>query len=92
MHARVVASQILSKVFEDQQSLATLIPIELDIILDPRDRALAQALCFGVIRHYYSLNLILGSLLNKKLKKKDGDIKALILILLHNDFFAIYLI
>jgi len=76
----VVASQILSKVFEDQQSLATLLPIKLDIMLDPRERAFAQALCFGVIRHYYSLNFILNMLLDKKLKKKDSDIKALILI------------
>jgi 16S rRNA (cytosine967-C5)-methyltransferase len=76
----VVASQILAKVFEDQQSLATLIPIELDMLTDPRERALAQALCFGVIRHYYSLNFILSSLLDKKLKKKDSDVKALILI------------
>ncbi len=49
-------------------------------MLDPRERALAQALCFGVIRHYYSLNLILSSLLDKKLKEKDLDVKALILI------------
>jgi len=76
----VVASQILSKVFEDQQSLATLLPIKLDIMLDPRERAFAQALCFGVIRHYYSLNFILNMLLDKQLKKKDSDIKALILI------------
>jgi len=76
----VVASQILSKVFEDQQSLATLIPVELDMMVDPRERALAQALCYGVIRHYYSLNFILSTLLDKKLKNKDSDVKALILI------------
>ena len=76
----MVASQILSKVFEDQQSLATLLPIKLDKMLDPRERAFAQALCFGVIRHYYSLNFILNMLLDKQLKKKDSDIKALILI------------
>ncbi len=80
MQARVVASQILSKVFEEQQSLATLLPIELDMMVNPRERALAQALCFGVIRHYYSLNFILSTLLDKKLKKKDSDVKALILI------------
>jgi len=78
--ARVVASRILSKVFEDKQSLATLIPVKLDMMEDLRERALAQALCFGVIRHYYSLNFILNTLLDKKLKKKDSDIKALILI------------
>jgi 16S rRNA (cytosine967-C5)-methyltransferase len=78
--ARVVASRILSKVFADHQSLATLIPPELDMMVDPRERALAQALCYGVLRHYYSLNLILSALLDKKLKKKDSDVKALILI------------
>ena len=70
MQARVVASKILAKVFEDQQSLATLRPIELDMMVDPRERALAQALCFGVIRHYYSLNLIISTLLDKNLKKE----------------------
>jgi len=80
MQARAVASKILSKVFEDKQSLATLIPAELDMMTDPRERALAQALCFGVIRHYYSLNFVLNTLLDKKLKKKDSDVKALILI------------
>ncbi len=80
MQARAVAAKILSKVFEDKQSLATLIPSELDMLVEPRERALAQALCYGVIRHYYSLNFILSTLLDKKLKKKDSDVKALILI------------
>jgi len=77
----VVASRILAKVFEDQQSLAILMPLELDLMTDPRERALAQALCYGVMRHYYSLNFILSTLLDKKLKKKDSDVKALILML-----------
>ena len=80
MQSRAVASQILSKVFEDHQSLSTLIPIELDVMTDQQERAFAQALCYGVLRHYYSLNFILGMLLDKKFKKKDGDIRALILI------------
>jgi 16S rRNA (cytosine967-C5)-methyltransferase len=78
--ARVVASRILAKVFADQQSLATSMPLELDLVVDLRERALAQALCYGVMRHYYSLNFILSTLLDKKLKKKDSDVKALILI------------
>ena len=80
MQSRAVASQILSKVFEDHQSLSTLIPIELDVMTDQQERAFAQALCYGVLRHYDSLNFILGMLLDKKFKKKDGDIRALILI------------
>ncbi len=76
----MVASRILAKVFADQQSLATSMPLELDLMEDLRERALAQALCYGVMRHYYSLNFILSTLLDKKLKKKDSDVKALILI------------
>lgn len=78
--ARTVASQILSKVFAKQQTLSTFIPADLETMADPRERALAQAICFGVLRHYESLNFILNTLLDKKLKKKDSDIKALILI------------
>ena len=80
MQARAVASQILSKVFEDHQSLSMLVSIELDEMADQRERAFAQALCYGVLRHYNSLNFILSVLLDKKFKKKDGDIRALILI------------
>ena len=76
----MLASRILSQVIEGRKSLATLIPAELDVMTDPRERAFAQALCFGVLRRYYSLNFILNMLLDKKIKKKDGDIKALILI------------
>jgi len=75
-----VASQILSKVFEDHQSLSMLVSVELDEMADQRERAFAQALCYGVLRHYNSLNFILSMLLDKKFKKKDGDIRALILI------------
>jgi 16S rRNA (cytosine967-C5)-methyltransferase len=50
------------------------------VLADLREQAFAQALCYGVLRHYYSLDFILGKLLDKKLKKKDGDIRALMLI------------
>lgn len=78
--ARSVASQILSKVFAEQQSLSVLVPSELSVLTEPREQAFAQALCYGVLRHYYSLDFILDKLLDKKLKKKDGDIRALMLI------------
>ncbi len=77
---RTVSAQVLSKVFAEQHSLSTLLPVYLGAISDPRKQAFAQALCYGVLRHYFSLNLILENLLDKKLKKKDADIKALILI------------
>lgn len=78
--ARLIAAKVVSKVFTGKQSLSTLLPVHLAEISDLREQAFAQALCYGVLRHYFSLNLILDNLLDKKLKKKDGDIKALILI------------
>ncbi|MFT5427020.1 MAG: 16S rRNA (cytosine967-C5)-methyltransferase [Gammaproteobacteria bacterium] len=78
--ARAIASQILSKVLAEQQSLSALLPSELTVLTDPREQAFAQALCYGVLRHYYSLDFILDKLLDKKLKKKDADIRALMLI------------
>lgn len=77
---RTLASQILSKVLQNRQPLSVLLPGSLAAISEARERAFIKALCFGVLRHYYSLNLIIEKLLHTKLRKKDSDIKALLLI------------
>ncbi len=45
-----------------------------------RDRALAQELCYGVVRWWLRLQRIVQSLLEKPLKKKDQDLMILIMI------------
>lgn len=80
MNLRSCAAQILSLVLTDGISLTAALTSSLPKIKDIKDRAFVQALCYGVIRHYFALAFILGKLLSKPLKQKDFDIKALLLI------------
>jgi len=47
---------------------------------DERDLGLLREMCFGVMRHYYSLHAITKSLLSKSLKPRDTDVLALIML------------
>lgn len=79
MNLRGCAAQALSKVINDGQSLTAALDATLPKLKDGQDRAFVQALCFGVIRHYFELDFVLRQLLNKPLKPKDADIRALLL-------------
>lgn len=48
--------------------------------LDGRDRALARELAYGVCRHYFELDALLAQLLERTLKKRDTDLRALLLV------------
>ena len=80
MNLRGCAAHILSQVITEGQSLTAALASGLPKVKESKDRAFVQALCYGVIRHYYELDFILGRLLSKPLKQKDGDIKALLLL------------
>lgn len=80
MNLRGLAAQILSRVINDGQSLTAALENQLPKLNDHQDRAFVQALCYGVIRHYYALTCTLKQLLDKPLKTKDGDIQALLLV------------
>ena len=80
MNLRGLAAQILSRVINDGQSLTAALENQLPKLSDHQDRAFVQALCYGVIRHYYALTCTLQQLLDKPLKTKDGDIQALLLV------------
>ena len=79
MNLRGVAAETLAQVISGQ-SLTTSLNEHLGKIKEHNDRAFVQALCYGVIRQYYSLEFILKRLLSKPLKTKDNDIKSLLLI------------
>lgn len=83
MNLRSIAAQILCKVIKDGQSLTAALEADLTVISDPKDRAFVQALCYGVIRDYQSLEFMLNLLLDKPLKSKDADVEILLLIGLH---------
>lgn len=80
MNLRGCAAQILAKVIGDGQSLTAALDHGLPKLKDTKDRAFVQALCYGVVRHYYALDFALSKLLGKPLKAKDADIKALLLV------------
>lgn len=80
MNLRGHAAQILAHVLTDGQSLTAALDHGLAKLKEHHDRAFVQALCYGVIRHYFTLDFILAQLLSKPLKAKDSDIRALLLI------------
>lgn len=80
MNLRGCAAQILARVLGDGQSLTAALDTHLPKLKDHHDRAFVQALCYGVVRHFFTLDFMLAQLLGKPLKTKDSDIKALLLI------------
>ncbi len=47
--------------------------------LEGRDRALAREIAFGVCRRYFELDALLAQLLQRPLKARDADLRALLL-------------
>lgn len=80
MEARWVATQILTQVIRHRYSLADSLPEALSQLNDSRERALAQALCYGVLRWLPKLQAISQQILQHPLKEKDTDIQVLLLL------------
>jgi 16S rRNA (cytosine967-C5)-methyltransferase len=80
MNIRAAAVRVISQVIEYGRSLSDCLPDETKSFSDPRDRALLQAICFGVCRWYFRLEEIAQQLMEKPLKQKDIDVHFLIVI------------
>lgn len=76
-NTRAEAARILAKVIEDGQSLTAVLERQAD---DGRDAALLRELCYGVLRHVFSLSALTEQLLSKSLKAKDADVRCLIMV------------
>jgi len=74
---RVAAARVLHQMFTGGGSLSRLLPVAQESV-DPEDRALLQALCFGVARWSGQLTGIVDQLLEKPLRKKDMDVYRLL--------------
>lgn len=74
--ARSQAARLIAEVIAGQ-SLAGRMPGALDAV-PARERALCQELLYGTLREWPLIDGLLGQLLQKPLKKKDADIRALI--------------
>jgi len=78
---RLAATKVVDRVLRHGESLGALLP-EFSERVKEQDRALLQALCFGVMRYLPKLQWLLKQLLQKPLRNKDQDVQALLLLAL----------
>lgn len=74
---RAIAACIIHQVCSQGRSLSAALE---DLVLEGPDRPLVQALCYGSLRDYQRLAIITHGLLQKPLKQRDGDVRALIML------------
>ncbi len=87
MNARQVAIYVLMQVIQQRRSLSYCLEQSLLKLADSRERALAQALCYGVLRWLTRLQALSHCLLKKPLKPKDIDIQVVILMGLYQHLY-----
>lgn len=80
MNARTAAAAVLAQIMNQGSSLSAALPPALAKLRAPAERALAQELCFGAVRWYPRLVVVLDSLLDKPLKTRDADVRCLLLL------------
>ncbi|MDE2090014.1 MAG: 16S rRNA (cytosine(967)-C(5))-methyltransferase RsmB [Gammaproteobacteria bacterium] len=80
MDARTVAVRVLTQVFGARRSLNDALAAALSSLSRPTDRALAQELCYGVLRCHPRLEKIARRLLHHPLKRRDADVLSLMMI------------
>lgn len=79
MNVRAIAAKVLNQVVEKGQSLSQALPaIQQD--LSPKDKALVQMLCYGVLRTLPRLDFFCRSLMKKPLTGKLRELHFLILV------------
>jgi 16S rRNA (cytosine967-C5)-methyltransferase len=78
MNPRAVAAKALAEVMQRKHSLNRVLPLQLARLHQPRERALAQELCYGALRWYFRLEALLGKLVKET--PKDCDLHGLLLI------------
>ncbi len=77
MNERAVAAKLLAQLVDQQGSLATLMAPALNKV-EEKNRSLLQALCFGVCRWQPRLDAYLGALMDKPLRAKEKEVRALL--------------
>lgn len=85
VNARQVALEALLAVIGKGQSATAVLPVMLSPCAK-RDRALAQALVYGVLRSHHRLSWLSNQLLKKKFGPKDLDLQLILEMALHQLF------
>ncbi len=86
--SRALATEILLEVLARRRSLRAGSLEPLGRLPDPRDRALVREICYGVLRWLPRLEAILHHLLKHPLRKRDLDVRAILLIGLYQLMFT----
>jgi 16S rRNA (cytosine967-C5)-methyltransferase len=76
---RLIATQIMTQLLKQKGSLASLLP-QSTKELSSQEQSFVKELCYGCCRWYPVINEVLGQLLKQKLKAKDADIKAILVL------------
>ncbi|MFT7491005.1 MAG: 16S rRNA (cytosine967-C5)-methyltransferase [Pseudohongiellaceae bacterium] len=76
---RIIATQIMAQLLKQQGSLASLMP-QYITQLTLQQQSFVKELCYGCCRWSPVINAVLDQLLKQKLKPKDADIKAILLL------------
>ncbi len=79
-NARLAALELLSRVLDQGRNMSEAGAEAETRLPDPRDRAFARFLAFGVLRWLSALDWLAAQLLKRPLKRRDRDVHRLILI------------
>lgn len=80
---RAVAARVLAQVIGSGRSLSVALPEGLATLDSGKDRSFVQAICFGVLRDFERLQYILDKLLDRRLKRRDAELRCLLLAGIH---------
>ena len=83
---RLAAIKIMQQLLLQKGSLSTLLD-KYNLKEEGDNKALLQAICYGICRHYEKLVFISNKFVTKPLRKKDQDVHCLILIGIYQLFF-----
>jgi 16S rRNA (cytosine967-C5)-methyltransferase len=79
-HLRFFSAQVMAAVMRGHSLSDRLMPACAAILKDPRDRSFVQAVAYGICRFYPRLDFLLRQLLQKPLKAKEVEVRALLLV------------
>ena len=75
---RIAALKALSEVLDEHKNLGD--SVALSALVDSRDNALARNLAYGVLRWLSALEWLAGELLSKPIKKREVEVRRLLLL------------
>ena len=77
---RAIAASVLDAVLYRGRSLKGELATALPPLVDPRDRALVEAICFAVLRQPARFEAALAAFLSRPLPKRDAKVRALLMV------------